>query len=122
MDVNVESSENIKPWTIKNIAPEERNAAIEAAQRARLPLGAWMSRAIRTQIKEDLNASRAPVVVSASPPAPVAPATAAPDTTIIELDEMASLAERVSRMSGKPVPRAITRSLLRHIRSRLEGG
>jgi hypothetical protein len=122
MDVNVESSENIKPWTIKNIAPEERNAAIEAAQRARLPLGAWMSRAIRTQIKEDLNASRAPVVVSASPPAPVAPAIAAPDTTIIELDEMASLAERVSRMSGKPVPRAITRSLLRHIRSRLEGG
>jgi hypothetical protein len=122
MDVNVESSENIKPWTIKNIAPEERNAAIEAAQRARLPLGAWMSRAIRTQIKEDLSASRAPVVVSASPPAPVAPAIAAPGTTIIELDEMASLAERVSRMSGKPVPRAITRSLLRHIRSRLEGG
>ena len=58
-----EMSDNIKPWTIRGIPPEERNAASEAAKRSDMNLGEWLRRAIRTQIQQELQSSRAPVAV-----------------------------------------------------------
>jgi hypothetical protein len=57
------ASDEVKKWTIKNIPPEERNAAIAAADRADMTIGEWMTRAIRTQIKADLQQDRAPTIV-----------------------------------------------------------
>ena len=54
---------DIKPWTIRGVPPEERNAAIAAADRSDINIGDWLRRAIRTQIQQDNQASRAPVVV-----------------------------------------------------------
>src|SRR4051795_12629284 len=59
------SDSGVKPWTIRGIAPEERNAAGEAAKRAGMNLGEWLSRAIRAQIQSDNQASRAPVPAEA---------------------------------------------------------
>ena len=46
-------SDRVKPWTIKGIAPEERNAAIAAADRQDMNIGEWLSRAIRAQVQSD---------------------------------------------------------------------
>ncbi len=56
------SDDRIKPWTIKGISPEARNAAITAAERARQPIGEWVSRAIRSQVQSDHQESRTPVL------------------------------------------------------------
>jgi hypothetical protein len=53
----------VKPWTIKGIAPEERNAAIAAAEREGLTIGEWLTRAIRTQIQADHQANRMSSIV-----------------------------------------------------------
>ena len=39
-----EASDRIKPWTIKGIAPEERKAAITAADRQDMTIDEWLSR------------------------------------------------------------------------------
>lgn len=54
---------DVKPWTIRGIPPEERNAAVAAADRADMTLGEWLVRAIRTEIQQEKQASRAPVPV-----------------------------------------------------------
>ncbi len=56
-------SESVKPWTVRGIPPEERNAAIAAAKRSDMTLGDWLSRAIRTEIQQEKQANRAPVAV-----------------------------------------------------------
>ncbi len=57
------SDDRVKPWTIKGVIPEVRNGAIAAAERARQPIGEWVSRAIRGQVQADRQESRAPVPV-----------------------------------------------------------
>lgn len=52
----------MKPWTVKGISPEARNAAIAAA-RDKLPIGEWLARAIRAHVQSDHQADRAPVPV-----------------------------------------------------------
>ena len=53
-----DASDRIKPWTIKGIAPEERNTAIAAADRQGATIGEWLSRAIRTQVQSDHQSER----------------------------------------------------------------
>lgn len=53
----------VKPWSIRGVPPEERNAAIEAAKRSDMNIGDWMVRAIRTAIQQETQANRAPVPV-----------------------------------------------------------
>lgn len=61
--MDAETSDNIKPWTVRGIPPEERNAAGEAAKRVGMTLGEWLRRAIRTEIQQEAQAARAPVLV-----------------------------------------------------------
>src|SRR5256885_2028329 len=56
-----ESTDRVKPWTVKGIPPEERNAAIAAADREGLTIGEWLTRAIRTQVQTDHRSDRLPV-------------------------------------------------------------
>ena len=58
-----DTTDRVKPWTIKGIPPEERNAAIAAAEREGLTIGEWLTRAIRTQVPADRQADRVPAVV-----------------------------------------------------------
>jgi hypothetical protein len=53
----------VKPWTIRGVEPEVRNAAIAAADRADMNVGEWLGRAIRAQVQAEAQASRAPVRV-----------------------------------------------------------
>jgi hypothetical protein len=103
--------DDVKPWTIKNVPPEERNAAIAAAQRASQTMGEWLSRAIRSQVKEDAGAQRAPTVMQ--PPAP----PTSPTIPTSELTEILELATRTGR-DGKP-SRDITRMINKKIKERL---
>jgi len=43
-----------RPWSVKGIEPETREAAKIAARRAGLTLGAWLSRTIRSQAAREL--------------------------------------------------------------------
>src|SRR4051794_4238948 len=63
-----ETADRVKPWTIKGIPPEERNAAIAAADREGLTIGEWLTRAIRTQVQADHRSDRLPVALD--PPLP----------------------------------------------------
>jgi hypothetical protein len=58
-----ETSDNIKSWSIRGVPPEERNAALAAADRSDMNVGEWLRRAIRTQIQQENQANRAPVAV-----------------------------------------------------------
>jgi hypothetical protein len=84
--------DEVKPWTIKNVPPEERNAAISAAGRANLNIGEWLARAIRTQVQVDRNEERAPAVVAAPFPAPAAQ----PTIEITDLERLVSLSAATS--------------------------
>jgi hypothetical protein len=92
-----QSDDAIKPWTIKGIAPENRNAAIAAASREKQTLGEWISRAIRTQIQIDLGRERLP--------APMAP------RPLVDRAEVAKTVESIQALAatGAPVPKRVSR-------------
>lgn len=102
---------DIKPWTIKGIPPEARNAAIAAAEREDQTIGEWISRAIRQTIQADRQVDRAPVPLEQPQVRPSDPAV-----DLTSLERMMAIAERVHAMSGKPLPQDIrgkTHKLLR---------
>jgi len=107
------SDDRIKPWTIKGISPEARNAAIAAAERARQPIGEWVSRAIRSQVQSDRQESRAPV--------PVRPQSAPASDPAADLSELERLVAMTTSLSvaGAPPPKAVSRSAYGLIRKRL---
>jgi hypothetical protein len=109
-----------KPWTIKNIGPEERNAAIKAAKDDKMEIGVWMSRAIRTAIKADRQADRAPVPIES---ARVRPSDLAPDPSgtgsLDELERLAALARQTAEAQQKPLPRKLAALTYRTITERM---
>ena len=52
----------IKPWTIKGIPPEARNAAIAAAQCNDLAIGPWLRRAVLAQVHDEAQCTATPAV------------------------------------------------------------
>lgn len=105
------SDDRVKPWTIKGVIPEVRNGAIAAAERARQPIGEWVSRAIRGQVQADRQENRAPV--------PVGPGSA-PTADLVELERLVALTASLSS-AGAPPPKAVSRSAYGLIRQRLAG-
>src|SRR5947207_15812433 len=90
----------IKPWTVKGIAPEERNAAIAAADREGLTIGEWLSRAIRTQVQSDRQSDRAPV------PLPGIPQSDR-QSDLSSVERMIALARQIAETNHSPIPRSI---------------
>ena len=107
-----DQSDRVKPWTIKGITPEVRNAAVAAADRADQTIGEWLSRAIRAQIKSDRQTDRLPVRAD----------QARPDDTadLAEVAQLVAMAKELSDMTGAPPPKAVSHTAYGLIRDRLK--
>src|SRR5690349_16323779 len=99
-----ETADKVKPWTVKGIAPEERNAAIAAADREGMTIGEWLTRAIRSQIQSDRQADRVPAVVEEA----VRPSSDR-QADLADLERMVALAEKIAQANQTPIPQSITR-------------
>ena len=110
-----DETDQIKPWTIKGVSPEARNAAINAAARNQMSQGEWVGRAIITAIQVERNEPRGlvpeppastPNVVKdvAPPPAPVAP-----------ISERIDAAAKLAAATGKALPRSVARAFYKQL-------
>src|SRR3954452_9118370 len=92
-----EAAGRVEPWTIKGIPPEERNAAIAAADREGLTIGEWLTRAIRTQVQTDHRSDRLPVTLDP-------PAFSASDrqSDLADLERVVALAKTLASANGEP--------------------
>src|SRR5690242_8737303 len=100
-----ETTDRVKPWTVKGIAPEERNAAIAAADREGVTIGEWLSRAIRTQVQADRQSDRAPVPLG-NAGRPVSDR----QSDLSDVERMIALARQIAEANSSPIPRSITRA------------
>lgn len=102
-----ELSDSVKPWTVRGIPPEARNAAIEAAKRSDMNLGEWLDRAIRAQIQQEIQSVRLPV--------PVGQPVSDSQTALADVERIAA-SFRDLAAAGIPVSKAhaarITRALV----------
>ncbi len=108
-----DQSDRVKPWTIKGITPEVRNAAIAAANRADQAIGEWLSRAIRNQIQSDHQVDRSPVRADRARPENAAAGLA-------EVAQLVAMAKELSDMTGTPPPKAVSHTAYGLIRDRLK--
>lgn len=92
-----DASDAVKPWTIKAVPPEERNAAIAAAKRAGVPIGAWLSRAIRGHIAAERG--QRGLAVRQPDPRPA----------LADVERLLAAAEKLSAISGEPPPKGVQR-------------
>src|SRR3954452_23580560 len=109
-----DTTDRVKPWTIKAIRPEERNAAIAAAEREGLTIGEWLTRAIRTQVQADHRSDRLPVALD-----PPLPSKADRQADLADLERMITLAEKIASANGQPIPPGITRATYALMRDHL---
>jgi len=118
-DEGVETTDRVKPWTGKGIAPGERNAAIAAAEREGLTIGEWLTRAIRTQVQADHRSDRLPVTLD--PPA-AAPSDRQSDrqSDLADLERVVELAKTLASANGEPIPQGITRATYSLMREHLK--
>jgi len=115
-----DGAERVRPWTVKGIAPEERNAAIAAADREGVTIGEWLSRAIRTQVQADRRSDRSPVVLEEA-----VRREADQGTDLADLERMIALAKQIAEVNKTTIPTGITRAthgLLRKRLKALQGG
>ena len=107
-----QSGDGVKPWTIKGIPPEERNAAIAAAQRDDQTLGEWMARAIRSHIQSDRQQDRAPALVGPE---------IQPRADLAEIERTIAAVHQLAAAAGEPPPKTVTRSAYALLRMQLAG-
>lgn len=110
-DGAADQSDRVKPWTIKGIPPEERNAAIAAADREGVVLGEWMRLAIRTKIKADRGAKGKGAVAARG--------AKAPPMDLTEMERLVALVHQMQQSTGEPPPQSVSRTLYARIRERL---
>ena len=104
------------PWTIKNIPEDVRYAASEAAKTAKMPIGEWLSRAIRDAIKNDRNAPRGLAVI---PGAPEAVPRVDPEVDLASIERLTKLAAELAVATGEAPPKTVSRAAYSLIRERL---
>src|SRR3954465_4440714 len=114
-DEALETTDRAKPWTVKGIPPEERNAAIAAAEREGLTIGEWLTRAIRTQVQTDHRSDRLPVALDP-------PAFSASDrqSDLADLERVVALPKPLARGTDPPIPATITRAAYSLMREHLK--
>lgn len=100
-------SETVKPWTVKGLPPEERNAAIAAAKREGVTMGEWLGRAIRHYVQH-----------GNKPPAPTHEQVT-PEQTRAEVRELVSLISELSQAGAAP-PKSVAAQAYGLIRQRLK--
>lgn len=94
-------ADDIKPWSIRGVSPEARNAAIAAANREKMAIGAWLDRAIRNQVQADRGRQTAPVSVSDT----------VRQTRQTNLDDVQKVVSMISELAGagSPPPKTVAR-------------
>ena len=114
-DEALETTDRVRPWTVKGIPPEERNAAIAAADREGLTIGEWLTRAIRTQVQADHRSDRLPVALDP-------PTLSASDrqSDLADLERVVALAKTLASATDQPIPPTITRATYSLMREHLK--
>lgn len=111
-DQPAEVSDRIKPWTIKGIPPEERNAALAAAARAEVSIGEWMRLAIRTKIKADRGADgKGAMAHRRGPPPPM---------DLGEMERLVAMVAQMQQATGEPPPKTVTQTIYARMRERMK--
>lgn len=105
------SDPGAKPWTVKGIPAEARNAAIAAAEREGQTIGEWLTRAIRSQVQSDHGRERAPAVVRPE---------ADPQAELGEIERLVLLTTQLASATGAPPPKGVTRLQYGLLRDRLQ--
>ena len=105
-----DEANRVKPWTIKGIPPDIRNAAISAADREKQAIGEWIGRAILSQVKSDRNQNRAPVVVG--------PAVR-PEVDLADIERLIAATAELAQAAGEPPPKVVTRAAYGLLREKL---
>ena len=105
-----DESYRVKPWTIKGIPPEIRNAAIAAADREKMAIGAWLGRAILGQVKTDRTQDRAPAVVGPE---------VRPEADLADIERLIAATAELAQAAGEPPPKAVTRAAYGLLRDKL---
>jgi hypothetical protein len=94
--------DRVKPWTVKGISPEDRNAAIAAAEREGQTIGEYLSRAIRAQVQADRQRDRAPALVGPQ-------SVPQSDHALAAIERMIAAARSLSDAAGEPPPKQVQR-------------
>lgn len=107
------------PWAIKLMAGVDRQAALDAAKRARVPVGEWLGRAIRAYIDSERAESSGYDVFS--PGQQLALSAPHVPLTVGEIGQAVEIANRIADLRGAPLkPRsrlltAASRALAEHL-------
>lgn len=103
-------TETVKPWTVKGLPPEERNAAIAAAKRDGVTIGDWLARAIRHYVQH-----------GNKPPAATGPEVPeiTPEQARAEVRELVGLISELSQAGAAP-PKSVAAQAYGLIRQRLK--
>lgn len=94
--------DEIKPWTIRNVPPDVRNAALSAAKRRGVDIGELVSRALLSDIQAERQEQRAPAVVRPAPIAHPAATTMPPLDLAGSAQFLAGLAQLIGTLGGVP--------------------
>lgn len=105
-----DQSDDVKPWTIKGIPPEVRNAGIAAAGREKMTIGEWLARAIRSQVQSDRQQDRAPVVVGP---------TVRPTADLADIERLIAATAELAQATGEPPPKGVSRAAYGLLRDKL---
>jgi len=98
-----------KPWSIRGVHPEVRNAALAAAKRDGVTIGDWLDRAIRSHIKNVRN-----------PGENLSDNTVQQVTDLSDAERLVSMITQLSE-AGAPVPKSVASKAYAIIRDRLKG-
>ena len=108
-DAASEQSDGVKPWTIKGVPPDIRNAIIAHANREKMALGEWIARAGRAYIQSDRNKDKTPVVVGLE---------VRPQANLSEIERVVTMASQLAA-AGAPPPKAVSRLAYNLLKDRL---
>lgn len=98
-----------KPWSIRGVHPEVRNAALAAAKRDGVTIGEWLDRAIRSHIKNVRNPRESPsdnIVQQV--------------TDLSDAERLISMITQLSE-AGAPIPKSVASKAYSIIRDGLKG-
>lgn len=98
-----------KPWSIRGVHPEVRNAALAAAKRDSVTIGEWLDRAIRSHIKTVRN-----------PKENLSDNIVEQVTDLSDVERLISMITQLSE-AGAPVPKSVASKAYSIIRDRLKG-
>lgn len=105
-DQQLGEADRIQPWTIKNVPPDARQAAIDAAKRENMMIGEWIARAIIAQVQADSGRNRLPAVIPPADPK-------------ADLDALSAILEVASKITASGAPQSVTRLANGILRDRL---